>query len=678
MTEAPNKKRPTIGVLVGGLHTYFPKEIITGVAAAAKEKNIDVMFFLQAQTKGFFHDVLGFDFMENFDYQYDVVNDYSFIAGLDGLIINYGTIGIYLDENDSGAFAEKYNEIPLVFLTEIVDAPNCHSIISDNIQGMSDVINHLIEEHGCKKILYMSGPKDNTDARERLQGYLKVMKHHQLPVDDTMIRWGDFSEFVDDQVEELLDAHPDADAIAFANDEMAFAGYKVCRKRGLAIGTDIRITGFDNNAMSGKMTPPLTTAFQDGVLMGRLAVLDLLMMMCGEKLKDRRVKVQFVERESCGCESKQMHFTQTEIGKRVLIQKLTRELTETKQHEIDFQRKTWFIPMMTRELNEYMSDEHQYCLQVMNNIKRLHVENAALFLLETPTVYHRDGRKWTCPDDLRLASYMKNGEVFSYQVYERPLVSKEEPFAKWLEDEQPHQYHYFLLFSGERQYGMLALEIPTSEFTFFFMFSLQIGVSLRYLEISSNEAAIRAQLMLDMENMREKNHILDMVSGYDAMTGLLNVRGFTKEIERLGSDKTGEKAYVICADLDHLKQINDSFGHVEGNFAICSATKLLDSCIKVEHLSARTGGDEFVCIALSSQKNFAASVQKRIIRACEKFNAKSPKPYYVEMSVGISPIMLRENMTIQDIIQDADHELYKAKKIRRQCVIRETGIQEEA
>ena len=48
------------------------------------------------------------------------------------------------------------------------------------------------------------------------------------------------------------------------------------------------------------------------------------------------------------------------------------------------------------------------------------------------------------------------------------------------------------------------------------------------------------------------------------------------------------------------------------------------------------------------------------------------------MSVGISTIILQENMTIQDIIQDADPELYKAKKIRRQCVIRETGIQEEA
>ena len=91
-----------------------------------------------------------------------------------------------------------------------------------------------------------------------------------------MIAQGDYSEFVDKQVERLLDSNPDAQAVVFANDEMAFAGYRVCEKRGLVVGKDIMITGFDDCERASGMEPPLTTVQQDGELMGKMAVYDLV------------------------------------------------------------------------------------------------------------------------------------------------------------------------------------------------------------------------------------------------------------------------------------------------------------------------------------------------------------------------------------------------------------------
>ena len=90
-----------------------------------------------------------------------------------------------------------------------------------------------------------------------------------------MIAQGDYSEFVDKQIEKLLDDNPDAQAIVFANDEMAFSGYRVCEQRGLKVGKDILITGFDDCERASGMEPPLTTVQQDGVLMGKMAVYDL-------------------------------------------------------------------------------------------------------------------------------------------------------------------------------------------------------------------------------------------------------------------------------------------------------------------------------------------------------------------------------------------------------------------
>ena len=88
---------------------------------------------------------------------------------------------------------------------------------------------------------------------------------------------------LDKQIEKLLDDNPDAQAIVFANDEMAFAGYRVCEKRGLKVGKDILITGFDDCERASGMEPPLTTIQQDGVLMGRMAVYDLVDKLDGKK-----------------------------------------------------------------------------------------------------------------------------------------------------------------------------------------------------------------------------------------------------------------------------------------------------------------------------------------------------------------------------------------------------------
>ena len=123
------KKRYNLGVLIGGVHTYFPKEHIKGISEAAAELDVNVCFFLGTRTKDFFEDVLGSKQKNSYDYQFNTIHDYSLIGGLDGLIINYGTLGIQLREVDPNEFARKYNGITTVFLTEVVDVPNCHFLI---------------------------------------------------------------------------------------------------------------------------------------------------------------------------------------------------------------------------------------------------------------------------------------------------------------------------------------------------------------------------------------------------------------------------------------------------------------------------------------------------------------------------------------------------------------------
>ena len=70
------KKRYNLGVLIGGVHTYFPKEHIKGISEAASELDVNVCFFLGTRTKDFFEDVLGSKQKNSYDYQFNTIHDY--------------------------------------------------------------------------------------------------------------------------------------------------------------------------------------------------------------------------------------------------------------------------------------------------------------------------------------------------------------------------------------------------------------------------------------------------------------------------------------------------------------------------------------------------------------------------------------------------------------------------
>ncbi len=662
------KKRYTIGVMVGGMHGNFPKEIISGIISAGAELDVNVCLFLGTQTKGVFQDILLDEYKQNtYDYQFNTIYDYALISGLDGLIISYGTLARYMENVTLYDFAKKFIHIPTIFMSAVVDLPGCYSLISDNYQGICTVVEHLITEHHCERILFMTGPQNNTDSEERVNAYLDTMKRHGFSVTPEMIGHGDFSEFISDEVERLLDANDDPQAIVFANDDMALAGYKVCAKRGLVVGKDILITGFDDCDIAGSLNPPLTTVAQDGKAMSRTAVYDMLRILNHEPVVSRRIPVAFVQRESCGCPPLEEPEKEPAVNLALEVHRLNHVIADMKLEFMNFQRKSWFIPIIARELNDYVDDEKEFCLQIMERIKELRTKGAYLFLLDPPVAY--DGESaWTCPDTLRLASFYRNGRSVSYEPSDRPHVTAENPLSTYTNDGDCHDFMTFLLFSGERQYGLLLCDIQSEDFSFFYFVSLQIGLSLRYLEISKIEAEHRRAMSHDMEQIREENRVLDIKSGYDQLTGLLNLHGLTDKITKIHQTVTTETAYMIYADLDHLKEINDTWGHIEGNFALQSVSRILQSCLRDSDIVARVGGDEFISLVTSGSETFEALFRERIAAACRELNETSGKPYYIEISMGIVRFELRPETDLQSIVAEADKRLYEAKKTRRPSI----------
>ena len=400
-----------------------------------------------------------------------------------------------------------------------------------------------------------------------------------------------------------------------------------------------------------------------------MAVYDLVDKLDGKNVLSRRVPVSLCVRESCGCQEQLPEIQNTPVSLTEQIHKLNRTITNMKLELISFQRRSWFISSLARSLNDCMEDEYAFLLEAMENMRELRTKCTYLFLLDEPIVYHQN-EKWICPQNLRLAAYYRNEEVDAFHFYDRQPVTDQKGICQFMGDDERHQFMIFLLFSGEKQYGLLACDIQQEEFPFFYVISLQIGLSLHYLEISKAEARRRQEMSRDLELVRERNRVLGFISKYDELTGLLNLRGFTEQTKKFCSSEINQRAYIICGDLDHLKEINDTWGHPAGNFALQSVARILGGCLRSQDTLARVGGDEFLILLNCEEENFQDIFRKRIKDACTVFNAESDKPFLVEISLGIAEFRPKPDTNTQEIIALADKELYEAKKHRRKSVRR--------
>lgn len=116
---------------------------------------------------------------------------------------------------------------------------------------------------------------------------------------------------------------------------------------------------------------------------------------------------------------------------------------------------------------------------------------------------------------------------------------------------------------------------------------------LRMYQMSKEQRRMQQKLEALVREVREKNEVLNFLSESDALTGSLNRRGFMEKAVQMNRENAGKEMLILFADLDHLKEINDSFGHIEGDFAIRRCAETLKSAVGENGVTGRIGGDEF-------------------------------------------------------------------------------------
>ena len=150
----------------------------------------------------------------------------------------------------------------------------------------------------------------------------------------------------------------------------------------------------------------------------------------------------------------------------------------------------------------------------------------------------------------------------------------------------------------------------------------------------------------------------------DPLTGLANYRRLLDvlENETERTDRTGRPFSVLLLDLDELKKINDSYGHLVGSRAICRLADILRIHCRAVDTAARYGGDEFALVLPESQEDEAHRVANRIGEVLAGDGEQPP----ISASIGIS-VYRGDGERIEKLLSEADQDLYaeKAKRGRR-------------
>ena len=151
----------------------------------------------------------------------------------------------------------------------------------------------------------------------------------------------------------------------------------------------------------------------------------------------------------------------------------------------------------------------------------------------------------------------------------------------------------------------------------------------------------------------------------DELTGLYNRRGFMAMAERqmrLGR-RTGRGMLLFMMDVDGLKQINDSFGHLEGDRVLKRTAEVLEETFRDSDVIARQGGDEFAVLAIEAAGHSERTIQARLFDGLDSINAEQSH-YEISLSLGFARFDPRNCTSIEKLMAKADQAMYEQKRHR--------------
>ena len=537
--------------------------------------------------------------------------------------------------------------VPVFSLERKVEG--CISIAMDYGSGFKNMVLHVLRDHHVKHPAMLAGVKGNHFSETRIRAFREAMDECGLVFDEQLLRYGDFWEKpAMKAAQEYLEMEEFPDAVICANDAMAITVCRCFAEAGVKVPEDVIVTGFDG-IISGRLNFPAIASVAPDYESECKLILDIIdKHRRGEEIDtgDKLIEFKVVPNISCGCPPPDEN----------TAERMANVLADS---SID---QKWHVYSMNRLLFEATDKDELY--------------TAAYILKDAvgmwPQFYHfagiytdylegepEDEPGSRCVSILnykdgvhdRIGSFFDEAEL----IPDLPKLKKK--------DSGVNLMIIRLLRTSSEVYGYIVegfehpLERDMRRNEELGMF---VGTGINIILKNRKLTWLNAQL-------KEANEVMEKASTSDYLTQIYNRRGFYDALSVLIKDESnrGRVLTIFSIDMDRLKYINDHFGHLEGDYAICALAGAVKEFASENGICARFGGDEFACAMISVGEIVieAEEVREKLLAYIAKLG--KPKPYKITASVGSCGQIIGAGLDIDRMMTEADRKMYADKEARR-------------
>lgn len=643
-------KRKCIGVVMSQPDKLYQTQLLQGIFKEAFDQGIHVAIFSTILKVG------GID-----EFQTGEINIFELMNfdKLDGIIVVPDTIHLKdCMDQFTRKLKKEYNK-PVVIIDG--DVEGYPSFYCEDNKHIKSIVDHLIEQHGCHDIAFMTGFPDHNHSRLRLAGYLDSMQQHGLRVNEDRIYYGDFWYNEGERVaRDLLKSERGLpQAIACASDTMAISVHNALERLGIRVPHEVIVTGYDAGGPGITKPKTHTSALRIGVATGRKAARFIIEQMnhihINGHIEDETIMIYA---NSCGCWPNcvpERYFEKVEeVVDSSEYFSLYNFMRESLLRAADLRDCLWTIDFESARIGDF--DRFYLCLcedWIKNDVDN--TEEGDFRIKGYPRLMNLALKK-------EKHSYNSEEEKVDFN---RTFSTEEMIPALWEKSEVPEAFFFNALHFNERCFGYVVLSFgnPSKAFSSVYPFWLR--------DVNLGIESLRRQIEItNMYRKIEENAIID------SATRLLNRNGFNLMAEDivLQAKNEGKNVVVIMSDLNGLKYINDNYGHLSGDECIATVAKAIaDNSLKATTIEKdfRMGGDEFIKLAMGdfTEINVQECIQL-IIQQLNDFNRVSGKPYPIHIGIGYCYVSGNNDYILEDIIKLADKNMYK-KKMKQKL---ETGF----
>lgn len=531
-------------------------------------------------------------------------------------------------------------------IVEITAKDACFPSISlENNSMTGELTSHFLTAHGAARVCFLGCASESYISEIRESYYRKALeKNGKTPGENDIYHCG----YEEDEVRKALAFFCQAgtpEAVVCYNDRLALMFLSAALAAGYRVPEDIAISGCDDTPDGRNASPMLTTVSFPVYELGIRALENLLALIRGGSPDTACPTAKPLLRNSCGCHhaanANSIFFAQALSARIASLEasilnsmNMSSSLQYVTDLDAGMELLTEFLPQLEHCKEFYL------CLYADWDSVSSHI--LALTNQEETA---------SDADTILLKFAYKNGK----QLPECSFLKKN-LLPDYLYADSDCAYIYVPLYFEDKKFGYLALAYEDNRIDYQFRL-VQWQMNINQMLQSICEAKRTGMLVDRLEEIYMK----------DALTGLYNKHGYDRLegplLHRAVAENLPLTAFLI--DMDGLKDINDTYGHAEGDFAIQVLGQAIESTAAEGDLCARFSGDEFYMLTAGLAEKEAKQRAESIAAYLNNYNKLSKKAYAISCSCGYACALPAADFTteqIQELFSFADKNMYREKE----------------